>query len=79
MKMAHSPYNINSPSGFLGAAHGPFHSEGQTGADMTLRIGLDRLNHRKALLGSFDRFRRDVDTREKIAGWYVMHNRRSRS
>ena len=62
-KMAHVPYNIQNPSGFLGAAHEPLAPAGKTMADMVLKgISLDRLNDRKALLTSVDRFRRYVDS-----------------
>jgi hypothetical protein len=48
--------------GFLGPAYGPFKPEGAGKTDMVLNgVTLDRLADRKALLASFDKFRRDVD------------------
>ena len=48
--------------GFLGVGHAPFKPSGRAKDDMTLNdITLDRLEDRRSLLGSFDRFRRDVD------------------
>src|ERR1041384_3092019 len=48
--------------GFLGPAYGPFKPEGAGKTDMVLNgVTLDRLADRKALLASFDQFRRDVD------------------
>lgn len=59
--MQHKPYNAATP-GFLGVAHRSFHPEGESKNDMVLNgVTLDRLADRKALLASFDRFRRDVD------------------
>src|SRR5436190_15949779 len=55
--------------GFLGPAYGPFKPEGPGRADMVLNgITLDRLADRKALLASFDRFRRDVDATGMMEG-----------
>ena len=60
-RMQHRPYNAASP-GFLGVGHSSFRPAGEGKTDMTLNgITLDRLADRKALLASFDRFRRDVD------------------
>ncbi len=48
--------------GFLGVGHAPFKPSGRGKDDMVLNdITLDRLEDRRALLGSFDKFRRDVD------------------
>src|SRR5688572_8564756 len=55
--------------GFLGPAFGPFKPEGAGKTDMVLNgVTLDRLNDRKALLKSFDNFRRDVDSSGMMAG-----------
>ena len=59
--MKHKPYNAATP-GFLGPSRSPFRPEGQGRGDMTLNdITVDRLADRRALLESFDRFRRDAD------------------
>ncbi|HTD65206.1 MAG TPA: DUF1501 domain-containing protein [Candidatus Limnocylindria bacterium] len=55
--------------GFLGPAYGPFKPEGAGKTDMVLNgVTLDRLADRKALLASFDQFRRDVDTSGMMEG-----------
>jgi hypothetical protein len=67
-KMQHHPYNAASP-GFLGVAHRSFRPEGDSKADMVLEgVSLERLADRKALLHSFDRFRRDVDSSGLMEG-----------
>ena len=71
--MQHKPYNAGTP-GFLGVAHRSFRPEGDAKADMVLRdVTLDRLADRKALLGSFDRFRRDVDASGLMDGLDAFH------
>jgi len=55
--------------GFLGIGHAPFKPEGAGKTDMVLNgITLDRLADRKALLASFDQFRRDVDASGLMEG-----------
>lgn len=55
--------------GFLGPAHGPFKPEGAGKGDMVLNgVTLDRLSDRKALLTSFDKFRRSVDSSGMMEG-----------
>jgi len=55
--------------GFLGPAYGPFKPEGAGKTDMVLNgVTLDRLADRKALLASFDKFRRDVDSSGMMDG-----------
>ncbi len=55
--------------GFLGPAHAPFQPNGFGKSDMTLNgITLDRLNNRRQLLTSFDRFRRIVDSSGAMEG-----------
>lgn len=67
-RMQHRPYNEATP-GFLGAGHRSFHPEGNGREDMVLNgVTLDRLADRKALLGGFDRFRRDVDATGLMEG-----------
>jgi hypothetical protein len=62
-KMGHMPWADAGQPGFLGAAYAPFKPDGNGKADMILNgITLDRLADRRALLKSFDSFRRDVDS-----------------
>ncbi len=76
MKMAHTPYNIQNPTGFLGPAHGPLAPDGQRMADMVLKgVSLDRLNDRRTLLRGLDRFRRQVDSSPQVAGLDAMTQR----
>ena len=61
--MGHKPWSDPGQAGFLGVSHGPFRPTGQGKADMTLNdVSLDRLDDRRRLLTSFDRFRRDADS-----------------
>ena len=61
-KMRHTPYNFGRPS-FLGVGHKPFMPMRDVKSDMVLNgISADRLDDRRNLLSSFDRFRRDVDS-----------------
>ncbi|QDT53337.1 hypothetical protein Pan44_13540 [Caulifigura coniformis] len=68
-KMGHMPWADNGQPGFLGVAHAPFMPQGEGKDDMVLKgITLDRLNDRKQVLASFDRFRRDVDAKGQMEG-----------
>ncbi len=61
-KMGHVPWSDPGVPGYLGISHAPFKPEGSGKQDMVLNgVTLDRLQDRRALLSSFDRFRRDVD------------------
>src|SRR4029453_18870863 len=61
-KMGHAPWSDPGHPGFLGPAHAPFNPNGGGASDMVLKdISLERLNDRRALLASFDTFRRDTD------------------
>jgi hypothetical protein len=61
-KMGHMEWADAGQPGFLGAAYAPFKPDGNGKADMVLNgITLERLMDRRALLKSFDSFRRDVD------------------
>ncbi len=62
-KMGEMRWANSGDPGFLGIAHGPFQpNKGSAAQDMTLNgITLERLSDRRALLNSFDHFRRDVD------------------
>ena len=67
-KMQHRPYNAANP-GFLGAAHNAFRPEAEGRSDMVLNgVTVDRLADRRALLTSFDRFRREVDSSGLMEG-----------
>ena len=67
--MQHSPYNVGGP-GFLGSAHQPFRPDGETRANMQPNENLlPRLNDRRALLTSFDRFRHESDIRRRMGGF----------
>ena len=64
----HGPYNEPGP-GFLGAAYNGFQPLGGTKNDMVLQgITTDRLEDRKSLLDSMDRFRRADDDSGTMAG-----------
>jgi len=67
-RMQHRPYNAASP-GFLGTGHNSFRPEAEGKSDMVLNgITTDRLTDRKALLNSFDHFRREVDASGLMEG-----------
>jgi hypothetical protein len=55
---------------YLGVAAAPFEAGGQAKQNMNLPsgIGVDRLSDRRGLLKSFDRVRRDVDSKGTMAG-----------
>ncbi len=64
----HGPYNEPGP-GFLGTSHAPFRPMGPSRDDMVLRgPTAARLDDRRALLKSFDRFRRDADASGTVKG-----------
>jgi hypothetical protein len=66
--MQHKPYNASGP-GFLGISYRSFRPSGDGKSDLTLNgITVDRLADRKALLASFDSFRRDVDASGMMSG-----------
>src|SRR6185436_881674 len=68
-KAGHPPYGSPGHPGFLGPAYGAFRPNGPGMEDMTLNgVTLDRLSDRKALLSSFDQFRRTVDTSGTVQG-----------
>src|SRR5687767_8752139 len=68
-KMGHVPWADAGSSGFLGVAHSPFKPSGQGKEDMVLNgVTLERLADRRALLSSFDKFRRDVDSSGLMEG-----------
>jgi hypothetical protein len=64
----HGPYNEPGP-GFLGTSFAPFRPMGPGRDDMVLRgITPEKLNDRKALLKSFDKLRRDIDSSGTFSG-----------
>ncbi|MBU6402786.1 MAG: DUF1501 domain-containing protein, partial [Verrucomicrobia bacterium] len=68
-KMGHMEWADAGKPGFLGVAYAPFKPDGAGKSDMVLNgVTLDRLSDRKALLASFDRFRRDVDSSGLMSG-----------
>ncbi len=72
-KMEHKPYDDPGP-GFLGAAHALYPVQGESKRDLVLNgITLDRLEDRRGLLASFDRFRRDLDSSGLIPGMDSFH------
>jgi hypothetical protein len=68
-KMGHMEWARVGEPGFLGPAYAPFKPSGPGQSDMVLNgVTLDRLSDRKALLASFDQFRRDVDSSGMMEG-----------
>src|ERR1043166_7800139 len=69
-KMGHMEWADNGAPGFLGVGHAPFQpNKGGGKDDMILNgVTLDRLSDRKALLASFDRFRRNIDATGMMEG-----------
>src|SRR5882672_8946156 len=69
-KMGHMEWADNGSPGFLGVGHAPFQpNKGGGKDDMVLNdVSLDRLSDRKALLASFDRFRRNIDASGMMDG-----------
>ncbi len=67
-KTGHTPYSNPGLPGFLGTAHAPVQPDGEGVANMRLKnVSLEQLADRKALLGSFDRFRRETDVEGRMA------------
>jgi hypothetical protein len=67
--MGHKPWADNGQPGFLGVSHAPFRPSGEGREDMVLNgVTLDRLHDRRALLGSMDRLRRDLDSTGMMDG-----------
>ncbi|MEZ6088438.1 MAG: DUF1501 domain-containing protein [Pirellulaceae bacterium] len=65
----HPPYGSPGLPGFLGVGNAAFRPSGPAQKSMVLSdITLDRLNDRRALLTSFDRFRREADASRTIEG-----------
>lgn len=69
-KMGHVPWSDPGKPGFLGPAHAPFLPNGHGKGDLILNgISLERLRDRRALLSSFDRFRREADANGLMEGF----------
>lgn len=65
----HKPYSIPAATGFLGRQYGPAKPDEQSMGDMTLSgISLQRMNDRRRLLASVDRYRRMVDESDMVRG-----------
>jgi hypothetical protein len=61
-KTAHAPYSNPGHPGFLGLAHASVRPASEMMADMTLKdVSLNRLDNRRKLLASVDRYRRKID------------------
>jgi hypothetical protein len=72
--MGHMPWADPGQPGFLGPAHAPFKPNADGKEDMILNgITLERLNNRRDLLASFDRFRREADASGLMAGMDAFH------
>tara|TARA_R110002095_G_scaffold115473_5_gene100741 strand:- start:1049 stop:2392 length:1344 start_codon:yes stop_codon:yes gene_type:complete len=68
-KMGHMEWARAGEPGFLGLSHAPFRPNGEGMADMTLNgITLDRLDNRKQVLSSLDRFRSQTDASGMMEG-----------
>jgi uncharacterized protein DUF1501 len=66
-KTQHKPYSIPAATGFLGRAYSAARPDEQGMSDMVLSgISLQRLNDRRRLLASVDRFRQMVDRSEAV-------------
>jgi hypothetical protein len=75
-KMGHMPWADNGTPGFLGPAHAPFKPDSEGMANMVLNgVSLDRLNDRRAMLTSFDRFRRESDASGLMGGMDAFNAR----
>jgi len=65
----HAPYGSPGHPGYLGVAHSAFRPSGPGHADMQLNgIDAGRFGDRRALLTSFDRMRRDIDSKGTMDG-----------
>ena len=70
LPMGHKPWADNGNPGFLGPGHAPITpGTGEIMQNMVLRdVTLDRLRDRHAMLRSFDRIRRDIDSSRMMEG-----------
>jgi len=73
-QVGNATWGYPGEGGFLGMGHAPFRlvgrkADGTRSESMTLQgMTLDRLQDRKSLLGSFDRFRREADATGSMGG-----------
>ena len=68
-KAGHPPYGSPGHPGYLGPAHSAFRPSGPGMEDLQLHgVSLEKLADRKALLSSFDNFRRDLDRTGMVEG-----------
>lgn len=69
-KCGHEPWGDPGAAGFLGPSHSPFTPfRGGGKEDIVLKnVSLERLGDRRALLGSFDQFRREIDQSGMMEG-----------
>jgi hypothetical protein len=71
----HKPWGDEGHGGFLGLEHAPFRlvggkEQGMKGDQMVLKgMTPEQLQNRQALLGSFDRLRREADTTGRMVGY----------
>ena len=69
IKTKHLPYSNPGSPGFLGMAHSPFLPDGPEMTEMRLHgVTLDRLRDRRALLASYDAFRRRTERQATSQG-----------
>lgn len=62
-RTGHAPYSNPGLPGFLGLSYAPFQPSGEGMVNMRLNgVALDQLRDRRALLNSFDAFRRQTDS-----------------
>ena len=75
IKTGHPPYSNPGAPGFLGMAHTPFLPNGPEMTAMQLHgVTLDRLRNRRALLASYDGFRRRTERQAESQGLDVFTN-----
>ena len=75
-KAKHEEWSDCGGPGFLGASYSAFRPDGPGMENMKLHgLSLERLQNRKQLLVSLDRFRRDIDTSGVMAGMDMFNAR----
>lgn len=73
-KAGHPPYGSSGKPGYLGFSHGPFKPSGPGKKDLVLdSLTPSRLDERRGLLESFDRFRREADLTGAMEGLDEFH------
>lgn len=72
-KAGHMPWADPGDAGFLGLGYSAMQTSGEMMKDMVLKdLSLDRLAHRRQLLGSLDKYRRTID---KLSGVYQLNDK----